>query len=164
MNAPLDLLRDSFAGRSLIEASAGTDCFADKGVMYAEVIKGGKAWHLFATHTASFDTDEARKLRQIQFGQIRTLAASLKIPASDTESKSPTHSSGTTPSMEAWRMPESAAMMRLPAIWASRRGVRTRSPPSSRVNRVMAALTTACTGEFRAGLRRGRHGPILRQL
>ncbi|TNH88895.1 endonuclease [Aeromonas hydrophila] len=62
----------------------GTDCFADKGVMYAEVIKGGKAWHLFATHTASFDTDEARRLRQIQFGQIRTLAASLKIPASDT--------------------------------------------------------------------------------
>lgn len=39
----------------------GTDCFADKGVMYAEVIKGGKAWHLFATHTASFDTDEARR-------------------------------------------------------------------------------------------------------
>jgi len=62
----------------------GTDCFADKGVMYAEVIKGGKAWHLFATHTASFDTDEARKLRQIQFGQIRTLAAGLKIPATDT--------------------------------------------------------------------------------
>lgn len=62
----------------------GTDCFADKGVMYAEVIKGGKAWHLLATHTASFDTDEARRLRQIQFGQMRTLAASLNIPASDT--------------------------------------------------------------------------------
>ncbi|WP_339331486.1 sphingomyelin phosphodiesterase [Aeromonas hydrophila] len=36
------------------------------------------------TGTDCFDTDEARRLRQIQFGQIRTLAASLKIPASDT--------------------------------------------------------------------------------
>ncbi|PJG57799.1 sphingomyelin phosphodiesterase [Aeromonas cavernicola] len=63
---------------------SGTDCFADKGVVYAEVIKGGKAWHLFATHTASFDTDEARKLRQTQFGQIREFAASLKIPRTDT--------------------------------------------------------------------------------
>ncbi|MEX0335220.1 sphingomyelin phosphodiesterase [Vibrio tubiashii] len=62
----------------------GTDCFADKGVNYAEVIKGGKAYHVFATHTASFDTDTARDYRQRQFKQIRQLATSLNIPKTDT--------------------------------------------------------------------------------
>ncbi|MDA0117640.1 sphingomyelin phosphodiesterase [Vibrio sp. T11.5] len=62
----------------------GTDCFADKGVNYAEVIKGGKAYHVFATHTASFDTDTARDYRQRQFKQIRELATSLNIPTSET--------------------------------------------------------------------------------
>lgn len=63
---------------------SGTDCFSDKGVNYAEIIKGGKAYHVFATHTASFDTDIARENRQRQFKQIRQLATSLKIPSSDT--------------------------------------------------------------------------------
>ena len=45
----------------------GTDCFADKGVLYAEIIKNGKAYHVTSTHTASFDTNEARALRQVQF-------------------------------------------------------------------------------------------------
>ena len=29
---------------------SGTDCFADKGVIYAEVIKGGEAYHITNTH------------------------------------------------------------------------------------------------------------------
>ncbi|MGX9521118.1 sphingomyelin phosphodiesterase [Vibrio mediterranei] len=62
---------------------SGTDCFADKGVNYAEVIKGGQAYHVFATHTASFDTDTARDYRQRQFKQIRALAQSLDIPANE---------------------------------------------------------------------------------
>ncbi|QDO82131.1 phospholipase [Shewanella psychropiezotolerans] len=61
----------------------GTDCFTDKGVNYAEVIKGGKAYHLFATHTASFDTDTARDYRQRQFRQIREFASSMNIPANE---------------------------------------------------------------------------------
>ncbi|WP_076589560.1 sphingomyelin phosphodiesterase [Vibrio ostreicida] len=63
---------------------SGTDCFADKGVNYAEVIKGGKAYHVFATHTASYDTDTARTNRQRQFKQIRALATSLTIPDHET--------------------------------------------------------------------------------
>lgn len=63
---------------------SGTDCFADKGVNYAEVIKNGRAYHLFATHTASFDTDTARDYRQRQFRQIRDMAASLNIPQNET--------------------------------------------------------------------------------
>ncbi|WP_391091326.1 endonuclease/exonuclease/phosphatase family protein [Vibrio sp. NH-UV-68] len=61
----------------------GTDCFADKGVNYAEVIKGGVAYHVFATHTASYDTDTARDYRQRQFKQMRQLAQSLDIPHSE---------------------------------------------------------------------------------
>ncbi len=62
---------------------SGTDCFADKGVNYAEIIKEGQAYHLFATHAASFDTDSARENRQIQFGQIRDLAQRLNIPQTE---------------------------------------------------------------------------------
>lgn len=63
---------------------SGTDCFADKGVNYAEIIKNGRAYHLFATHTASFDTDTARDYRQRQFKQIRQLANTLSIPKNET--------------------------------------------------------------------------------
>lgn len=62
----------------------GTDCFADKGVNYAEIIKGGKAYHIFATHTASYDTDTARDYRQRQFKQMRQLALSLNISQNET--------------------------------------------------------------------------------
>lgn len=62
----------------------GTDCFADKGVNYAEIIKAGKAYHVFATHTASYDTDTARDYRQRQFKQMRAMAQSLEIPANET--------------------------------------------------------------------------------
>lgn len=61
----------------------GTDCFADKGVLYAEIIKNGKAYHVTSTHTASFDTTEARALRQVQFQQIRQLVNQQNIPNFD---------------------------------------------------------------------------------
>lgn len=61
----------------------GTDCFADKGVVYAEIIRDGKAYHVTSTHTASFDSDEARALRQDQFQQIRGLIDGKAIPAFD---------------------------------------------------------------------------------
>ena len=38
MNAPLDLLRDSFAGRSLIEASAGTGKTWTLTALYARML------------------------------------------------------------------------------------------------------------------------------
>ncbi|WP_045496062.1 sphingomyelin phosphodiesterase [Vibrio hyugaensis] len=63
---------------------SGTDCFADKGMNYAEIIKGGQAYHVFATHTASLDTDTSRDYRQRQFKQIRSMAQSLNIPSDET--------------------------------------------------------------------------------
>ncbi len=62
----------------------GTDCFADKCVNYAEIIKKWQAYHVFGTHTASFDTTTARNYWQRQFRQMRELAVSLDIPASET--------------------------------------------------------------------------------
>ena len=58
----------------------GTDCHADKAVIYAEIIKNGKAYHVTNTHAASFDTDEARALRMVQFQQIRDLVDAQSIP------------------------------------------------------------------------------------
>jgi endonuclease/exonuclease/phosphatase family metal-dependent hydrolase len=59
----------------------GADCYADKGVAYAEIVKGANSYHVFAAHTASFDSDEARENRLKQLQQIRNLADSLDIPA-----------------------------------------------------------------------------------
>lgn len=59
----------------------GTDCFADKGFVYAEMLKAGEAYHLMATHAASFDTDAARQLRQVQFTQMRQFIESRQVPA-----------------------------------------------------------------------------------
>ncbi len=61
----------------------GIDCFADKGVIYAEILKNGKAYHVTSTHTASFDTDAARDMRQQQFKQIRALVDKQNIPSFD---------------------------------------------------------------------------------
>ncbi len=60
---------------------SGTDCFATKGVIYAEIIKDGQAYHMANTHAASFDTDSAREDRQEQFGQIRDLVDARGIPS-----------------------------------------------------------------------------------
>ncbi|WP_119394288.1 sphingomyelin phosphodiesterase [Salinibius halmophilus] len=62
---------------------SGTDCFADKGINYAEVVKNGESYHLFATHAASFDTDEARRLRQEQFQMMRKFARDQGIPQNE---------------------------------------------------------------------------------
>jgi endonuclease/exonuclease/phosphatase family metal-dependent hydrolase len=71
-------------GQYVYPDCSGTDCFADKGVNYAEVIKNGKSYHLLATHTASFDTDSAREYRQRQFRQMRDFAQAQNIPATET--------------------------------------------------------------------------------
>lgn len=60
---------------------AGTDCFADKSVVYAEIIKDGRAYHLTNTHATSFDTDEARALRMVEFQHMRDIVEAQNIPA-----------------------------------------------------------------------------------
>lgn len=62
----------------------GADCLADKGINYIEIIKQGRSYHLFATHTASFDTYTARLYRQKQFKEIHAFAQSMNIPPNET--------------------------------------------------------------------------------
>lgn len=61
----------------------GSDCFADKGFVYAEIIKDNQAYHLVSTHTASFDTNAARNLRQEQFQMMSDYIANKEISAID---------------------------------------------------------------------------------
>ncbi|MBU1311332.1 MAG: sphingomyelin phosphodiesterase [Gammaproteobacteria bacterium] len=61
----------------------GTDCFADKGFIYAEVIKHGKGYHVVNTHAASFDSDAARQMRQAQFKLMQQHIAAKPIPVTD---------------------------------------------------------------------------------
>ncbi|EDP58933.1 sphingomyelin phosphodiesterase [Vibrio sp. AND4] len=63
---------------------SSADCLADKGINYAEIIKGGQAYHIFNTHAASSDTEIAREHRQRQFKQMRAMAQSLNIPSNET--------------------------------------------------------------------------------
>ena len=62
----------------------GTDCFADKGFVYAEIIKQGKAYQVLATHAASFDTDAARQMRQAQFRLMRQFVEQKAFARTDT--------------------------------------------------------------------------------
>lgn len=62
----------------------GTDCFADKGFVYAEVIKQGRAYQVLATHAASFDSDEARQMRQSQFRLMRQFVEQKNFSIADT--------------------------------------------------------------------------------
>lgn len=61
----------------------GSDCFADKGFVKAEIIKNGRAYHVLGTHTASFDTDAARNIRQTQFQQMRAMVQQQQVPSFD---------------------------------------------------------------------------------
>lgn len=59
---------------------SGTDCLADKGAVYAEVVKGSKSYHVFATHAASTDSIDARVDRIYQFSEINSFARKQNIP------------------------------------------------------------------------------------
>lgn len=67
----------------IFEQCNGTECLADKGVVYAEIIRDGKAYHVTAAHTSAFDSDEARAQRQQQFQEIRALVDSKQPAAFD---------------------------------------------------------------------------------
>lgn len=71
------------AGYVVYPNCTGSDCFADKGFVYAEVIKDNQAYHLVATHAASFDTNAARNIRQQQFQLMNGYITDKEIPVFD---------------------------------------------------------------------------------
>ncbi|KAF0811549.1 Sphingomyelinase C [Andreprevotia sp. IGB-42] len=68
----------------VFDQCTGSDCLANKGANYVQVLKQGAVYHLSTTHAPSFDTDEARQMRRLAFGKIRTLLDSKRIPATET--------------------------------------------------------------------------------
>lgn len=70
--------------RTLVfDQCTGSDCLANKGANYVQVLKHGVAYHLANTHAPSFDSDEARAMRRYAFGKIRGLIDAQRVPATD---------------------------------------------------------------------------------
>lgn len=65
--------------RSYGDRCNGTDCRADKGVVYTRINKQGRKYHLFATHTNADNSsgDIAARRSQLQF--VKSFIDSLKI-------------------------------------------------------------------------------------
>lgn len=62
---------------------AGDDSLADKGVVYASIVKDGRRVHVFASHTQAWTTDIAVKKRQDQFRMMRNFIDEKCIPESE---------------------------------------------------------------------------------
>ncbi|MEZ9426429.1 MULTISPECIES: sphingomyelin phosphodiesterase [Vibrio] len=67
----------------VFEHCSGTDCYADKGVVYTKVDKDGEIYHIFNTHLASFNTPAAKRLRRLQLGLMRTFMLTKDIPSNE---------------------------------------------------------------------------------
>jgi len=59
------------------------EAFADKGVMYAKVNKGGKIYHAFNTHTQSDSLGDGHEIRMVQYLRIREFVEDLNIPVAE---------------------------------------------------------------------------------
>ncbi len=65
------------------DVCAGTDCGADKGVLYAKIDKQGRPYHVFGSHTQAWPTAEGQAIRARQFQIIRAFIDSKGIPATE---------------------------------------------------------------------------------
>jgi endonuclease/exonuclease/phosphatase family metal-dependent hydrolase len=65
------------------DACEGSDCLANKGVMYAKIEKLGSPYHLFATHTQAFTSTAEVLSRMAQLREIRSFVQSRGIPANE---------------------------------------------------------------------------------
>lgn len=59
----------------------GSDCLADKGVLYARIDKAGRRIHVFATHLQSGAANNT--LRERQLRRLRNLIDSMRLPADE---------------------------------------------------------------------------------
>lgn len=67
----------------VFDQCTGSDCLANKGANYVQVLKKGQIYHLTNTHAPSFDSDEARQLRKYAFGKIRGLLDAQSVASQD---------------------------------------------------------------------------------
>ncbi len=64
-------------------ACKGTDCLADKGVLYARIVKHGRAHHVFASHTQAGDDTDERETRTRQLRIIKRFIDDHRLPESE---------------------------------------------------------------------------------
>ncbi|TMW61754.1 hypothetical protein Poli38472_010817 [Pythium oligandrum] len=61
------------------DVSAGSDKFADKGVLYCKILKDGLIVHVFSTHLQAWNDTASRRVRKTQLQMIASFMASLGI-------------------------------------------------------------------------------------
>lgn len=61
------------------DASCGADRLADKGVLYAKILKEGLLVHVFATHFQAWNDAASRAVRRTQMEMVKSFMASLAI-------------------------------------------------------------------------------------
>jgi len=59
------------------------DCLAAKGVVYAEISKGGQRYHVFALHLNSWETSRSRTARSGQMKQVAEFVERQRIPSDE---------------------------------------------------------------------------------
>ncbi|BCM90027.1 sphingomyelinase C [Abditibacteriota bacterium] len=64
-------------------ACSGSDCMADKGVIYACINKNGQIYHVFGTHTQADKGNADRSARRQQFQIMKAFIDSKHIPAAE---------------------------------------------------------------------------------
>jgi len=69
-----------FTNQMIYNNCQGEDCFASKGVMYAQINKLGRRYHLFGTHMQAWKSGEKVSVRQEQFQQIKQFIGEQHIP------------------------------------------------------------------------------------
>ncbi len=65
------------------DTCAGSDCQADKGVLYAKIDRAGKPIHVFGSHTQAWPTTEGAQVRAQQFRLIKQFIDAKGIPAGE---------------------------------------------------------------------------------
>jgi endonuclease/exonuclease/phosphatase family metal-dependent hydrolase len=88
-----------------------SDCLADKGVLYARVVKHGQSYHVFASHTQAGDSPERRAVRLRQLGIVKAFIDSRAIPDSE-----PVFIAGDL-NVDKYDAGEYAAMLRILDAW-----------------------------------------------
>lgn len=58
----------------------GTDCAADKGVLYTKILKDGRNFHFLNLHLGSWNSQKHRDVRILQIYEIKAFLEQLNIP------------------------------------------------------------------------------------
>ena len=64
----------------IFENCKGTDCSADKGILYTKIMKGDSPLHLFNIHLGAWNSQAYRNVRTLQVGEIFAFIDQLDLP------------------------------------------------------------------------------------